>query len=71
VRSGVAIDIEDSPEIAPGIERYEGYFSKVLKTLRVEYAYRDDDGAFFITNAPSLDIARARRDAWLASRRET
>jgi len=62
--------VEDCPQIACGEERSEGYVSPLTRDLRVEYAYRAPDGELFLTNAPTVDVARARRDAWMKSRRD-
>lgn len=56
-----------------GREQYE-YFSGPKRTgkpapKRCQYDYRHTDGELFSCVAPTLDEARARRDAWLANKR--
>lgn len=55
---------------APGQEQYE-YFRTPKRPgrpgqKRVQYDYRRPDGELFSCVAPTLDAARARRDAWLS-----
>lgn len=48
-----------------GQEQHEEYFDRIVRGYRVQYDYRTPDGRLFSTIAPTLDIARRRRDAWL------
>lgn len=60
--------------LSNGQEQYE-YFrgskrpGKPAREL-CQYDYRHTDGTLFSCVAPSLDEARARRDEWLARRKE-
>ncbi len=49
----------------PGQERYDEFYSRGINIILVQYDYRTHDGKLFTTVAPTLEIARARRDAWL------
>lgn len=45
-----------------GSEQYEHFWRKGRPL--VQYDYRTANGGLFSTVAPTLDIARARRDQW-------
>jgi hypothetical protein len=50
-----------------GKEQYESYPHPFKRDIvLVQYDYRAADGKLFSTCAPSLEIARQRRDNWLA-----
>lgn len=51
--------------IGPGQEQYEYYKCKVTKKHRCQYDYRANNGELFSTVAPTLDLARSKRDKWL------
>lgn len=51
----------------PGQEQYEEFYSEIARANRVQYDYRTPEGKLFSTIAPTLEIARTRRDKWLAS----
>ncbi len=48
-----------------GGEQYERYYSKNLGGWRYQYDYRTPAGKLFSCVAKTLEIARAKRDAWL------
>ena len=48
-----------------GQEHYETYYSPTLHATRIQYDYRTPQGQLFSCVAPTLEAARARRDAWL------
>ena len=58
----------DASKCLPGKEQWEAYYSVVLDRELIQYDYRAPDGELFSTVAPTLEKARIRRDAWLASR---
>ncbi len=64
-------DVQGTSKCPPGSEQYE-YFrpSWDLGELRVQYDYRTAGGQLFSCIAKSLEIARARRDAWLKEQAE-
>ena len=49
----------------PGEEQYEEYYSEISRRWLVQYDYRRPDGELFGCVAPTLEICRERRDAWL------
>lgn len=52
----------------PGTEKYEKFQIRGLRNKRLtryQYDYRHTDGELFSCCAPSLEVARQRRDAWL------
>ena len=49
----------------PGEEKYEEFWSDVLKKYMVQYEYRSFEGKLFTCVAPNLDIARHRCYKWL------
>jgi hypothetical protein len=49
-----------------GHESWETYFSGLKQKEMVQYDYRHTDGSLFSTIAPTLDVAREKRDAWLS-----
>lgn len=51
-----------------GAEQYEDYYSRDSEQWMVQYDYRALDGKLFSTVAKTLEIARERRDQWLAKR---
>jgi hypothetical protein len=59
-------DKKGNPICKPGEERYEEYYSAILRGWRVQYDYRTPDGVLFSRITHTLEEARARRDAWLA-----
>lgn len=63
--------------LGPGQEQHETFTLSAASVgrrragqKRVQYDYRHTDGTLFSCVAPSLEEARARRDAWLESRQE-
>lgn len=48
----------------PGQEQYEEYYNG--RQFMVQYDYRDMNGKLFSCVARTLELARAKRDAWLA-----
>ena len=52
-----------------GGEQFEEFYSSIARATRVQYDYRTPAGQLFSTIAPTLEIARARRDAWLAEQK--
>lgn len=67
----------NSQILGKGEERYQPYETYQLGEpmdrrfagqTRVQYIYRHTDGELFSCVAPSLDEARARRDAWMEAR---
>lgn len=55
----------------PGTEQWESYYSAILRRDLFQYDYRTHDGALFSCVGKSLEVCRAKRDAWLASYRMT
>lgn len=61
----------------PGQEQHEMYKTSVPKVVNGKrtfpkhcaYDYRHTDGELFSCVAPTLEVARARRDAWLEQRK--
>ena len=49
----------------PGEEKYEEFWSDILKKYMVQYEYRSFEGKLFTCVAPNLDIARHRCYKWL------
>ncbi len=43
------------------------FWSSLARGQRVQYDYRAPDGRLFSCVAKSLEVARNRRDAWLAA----
>lgn len=65
-------DIQGVSQCPPGSEQWEEYADSLLSrgrnklpVMRVQYDYRTPDGQLFSTIAPTLEIARKRRDDWL------
>ena len=56
-------DVNGCSTTAAGQEQWEEY--TYLGREMVQYDYRTPQGKLFSCVAPSLDVARARRDAWL------
>jgi len=61
-------DLNGCSTTAAGQEQYEFFYPR-HGGERVQYDYRTPKGALFSCVAESLELARARRDAWVA--RET
>ena len=53
-----------------GEERYDEYYSAIMRGKRIQYDYRTRDGKLFSCVAKSLEDARARRDAWITRQAE-
>jgi hypothetical protein len=53
----------------PGAEQYERFVA--LGKERIQYDYRAADGELFSTIAPSLAVAKSRRDEWLGRKLDT
>ena len=51
--------------IGPKEEQYEYYKDRITKKRRCQYDYRDANGELFSTIAPTLEIARTKRDKWI------
>ena len=53
----------------PDKEKFEVFHSRSrfgrARRSWVQYDYRTEDGALFSTIAPTVEIARTRRDVWL------
>lgn len=49
-----------------GGEQYEEYYDKFSRSRKVQYDYRTPAGVLFSTIAPTLEVARQRKDAWVA-----
>lgn len=58
-------DVNGCSTTAAGQEQYEEYYSSIARAVRVQYDYHTSEGKLFSCVAPSLEAARARRDAWL------
>lgn len=52
----------------PGDEQYERYKAGFPSHWYYQYDYRTPDGILFSCVSRTLENARARRDAWFASR---
>ena len=65
-------DVQGTSKCPPGSEQYEyfNYYGPRRGELRVQYDYRTPEGQLFSCIAKSLEIARARRDAWLKEQAE-
>jgi hypothetical protein len=62
-------DINGCSTSTAGTEHYEKFKSTMsARSSLIQYDYRDADGALFSTVAKTLEIARERRDKWLANR---
>ena len=61
-------DINGHSTTAPGQEQYETYYSPTLHATCIQYDYRTPQGQLFSCAAPTLEAARARRDAWLLAK---
>lgn len=48
-----------------GAERYEHFYMRSIRKKMVQYDYRHTDGQLFSCVAPSLEVARSRRDEWI------
>jgi len=46
-------------------EHYEEFYSSVVKKFLVQYDYRTQDGKLFSCVAPTVEIARLKRDKFL------
>lgn len=57
-------DVNGCSTTAAGSEQWEEYTSITGREM-VQYDYRTPQGKLFSCVAPSVDVARARRDAWL------
>jgi hypothetical protein len=64
-------DINGCSTTPAGQEHYETYYSPTLHATRIQYDYRTPQGQLFSCAAPTLEAARARRDAWLLKRLDT
>lgn len=53
-----------------GQEQYEEYRSAVTGQKLIQYDFRSQTGKLFSCVAVSIEIARERRDAWLANNQE-
>jgi hypothetical protein len=61
----------DSKTCKPGQEQWEEYHSSVYMRgdgRFVQYDYRTPSGELFSTIARTLEVARQRRDKWLADK---
>jgi len=58
-------DVNGSSTCKAGEENFESYHSDILGRELVQYDYRTPGGELFSTVAPTLEIARSRRDKWL------
>lgn len=57
-------------ETANGQEQYEEFYSRRARKFCVQYDYRTPEGKLFKTVAPTLEMARERRDEWLEFQKE-
>ena len=64
-------DINGCSTCQAGLEQYEHYTQRVGRKVYnlVQYDYRHTDGELFSTVAPSLGVARERRNKWLEGRK--
>jgi hypothetical protein len=53
-----------------GTEQYEEFYSSISRGTRIQYDYRTPDGKLFSCVAKTLELARSRRDTWLAAQAE-
>ncbi|MFH1633294.1 MAG: DUF3873 family protein [Chloroflexota bacterium] len=58
-------DIKGCSTTAKGVEQWEEYTSAISGREMVQYDYRTLEGRCFSCVAPSVEVARTRRDAWL------
>lgn len=60
-------DVNGCSTCPAGEEKIEHFYSSRWSQLAsyVQYDFRRSDGKLFSTVAPTVEIARARRDAWL------
>lgn len=50
-----------------GTERFDVYYSDVLRRELVQYDYRHTNGELFSCVAKSIDACRAKRDKWIVN----
>jgi hypothetical protein len=62
-------DVNGCSSCPAGTERYEEFYSPVLRKRLVQYDYRTSDGELFSCVAPTLEACRERRNAGLGCRR--
>lgn len=58
-------DVNGCSTCPPGDERYERFYSPVLRKCLVQYDYRTPGGDLFSCVAPTLEACRERRNRWL------
>jgi len=59
-------DVNGCSTTQSGQEQWEEYYSEVLRKNCVQYDYRLPTGKLFSCVAPTLNIARERRDKWIS-----
>lgn len=55
----------------PGEEKWEEFYSRILKKNLIQYDYRTPEGKLFTIITPTLHEARGKRDRWLEKSNET
>lgn len=58
-------DINGCSTCPKGQEHYQEYYSAILRKDLIQYDYRTPEGELFSCIAPTVEIARKRRDNWL------
>jgi hypothetical protein len=58
-------DIQGCSSCPKGQEKYESFYSDVLRKNLVQYDYRTEEGELFSCVASSVEATRRRRDSWL------
>ena len=58
-------DINGVSTTQAGQEQWEEFWSHMTHGWLIQYDYRTPEGKLFSTIFPTLERARARRDAWL------
>lgn len=56
----------NKPNVMNGEEKYEEYYSDVVRRNCVQYDYRHTDGELFSCVKPTLEMCREKRDQWIA-----
>jgi hypothetical protein len=64
----VKSDINGCSTCLPGEERYERFYSPILRDYRLQYDYRTPDGELFSCVGPTLEVCRERCRRWVAQR---
>jgi len=64
-------DVNGCSTCPKGEERFEKFYSRILKRYLYQYDYRHPDGELFSCASKSLDECREKRDKWLRQKEES